>query len=58
MYRKYKLEYTAAQLFAKNTVVPAQVQSGFCYGRGFENNVAFDHTFYTGADPKSFGGGV
>ena len=24
---------------------------------GFENDVTFDHTFYTGADPESFGGG-
>ena len=26
-------------------------------GRGVENDVTFDHTLYTGADPESFGGG-
>ena len=25
-------------------------------GGGFENDIAFDHTLYTGADPESFGG--
>ena len=25
---------------------------------GGENDVTFDHTLYTGADPKSFGGGM
>ena len=25
---------------------------------GGENDVTFNHTVYTGADPKSFGGGV
>ena len=23
---------------------------------GFENDITFDHTLYTGADPQSFGG--
>ena len=25
---------------------------------GVENDVTFDHSFYTGADPESFGAGV
>ena len=25
-------------------------------GRGVENDITFDHTLYTGADPESFGG--
>ena len=25
-------------------------------GGGFENDITFDYTLYTGADPKSFGG--
>ena len=24
---------------------------------GVENDITFDHTLYTGADPESFGGG-
>ena len=27
-------------------------------GRGFENDVTFDHTLYTGTDSESFGGGT
>ena len=33
--------------------------AGFCNGgreRGVENDITFDHTMYTGADPESFGG--
>ena len=26
------------------------------WGRGVENDVTFDHTFYTGTYPESFGG--
>ena len=26
------------------------------WGGGVENDVTFDHTLYTGADPESFGG--
>ena len=25
-------------------------------GRDFDNDVTFDHTFYVGVDPESFGG--
>ena len=33
------------------------MQPGFCNGKGFENEVTFDHAFYTRADPEGFGGG-
>ena len=26
-------------------------------GEGVENDITFDHTLYTGADPERFGGG-
>ena len=35
----------------------ALAQTGFCNGRGGENDVTFDHTLYIRADPESFGEG-
>ena len=29
---------------------------GLCNGGSFENDITFDHTLYTGADPESLGG--
>ena len=33
----------------------ALAQAGFCNG-GFEDDITFYHTLYTGADPESFKG--
>ena len=29
---------------------------GFCNGEGVKNDITFDYTLYTEADPESFGG--